>query len=298
MITLLLRGGLGNQMFQYGTALSLARRNDAELRLDTVFLKEHLPGKGRTYRDYSLDIFELSNQTRLTLLSQVARVLPLPGIWLGIEFSRLWLRELLGLEKLIRHKNDAFDASVLDQRGNITLFGYWQSENYFLDVEDDLRESFRFIYPLEGEAKQLAMRIQSSSSISIHVRRGDYVLLDMVKTDLSYYTEAVRYISERLDSEPGNPPTLFIFSDDIDWCKVHLKFSYPTVYVDESCAGPKASHHLHLMSLCRHNVIANSTFSWWGAWLNRNPNKIVVTPKEWYAGRPAETIVPERWVKM
>jgi hypothetical protein len=131
------------------------------------------------------------------------------------------------------------------------------------------------------------------------VRRGDFAALKVVerlmgKTDLSYYDRAVHYIGERILK-----PEFFVFSDDIAWCRENLRLPFPATFAPPESAGPKDAFHLELMSLCKHHIIANSTFSWWGAWLNRNPQKIVIAPRRWYAGAAtAGDIVPENWIKM
>jgi hypothetical protein len=297
MVTLLLRGGLGNQMFQFATGLCLAKKNNTELRLDPLFLREYLPGrKQRTDRDFGLDMFHLDSTVRFTKLSRLAEKLPIPGLWLALDFAAIWMRNTFGRQKLIRQDGHDFDSSLLDRRGNLLLFGYWQSEAYFGEVSASVREAFRFRWPLYGEATQLREQITSTCSISLHVRRGDYVELNMVNNDLSYYDRATAYLAERIESRGEANPIIFVFSDDIAWCRQNLQLSLPTVYVNDSSAGPRASSHLHLMSLCRHNIIANSTFSWWAAWLNSTPGKIVIAPKQWYSGRASETLVPNEWI--
>lgn len=303
MVTVLLRGGLGNQMFQYATGMGVAKRNTTNLRLDTIFLKEHLPIRNRTYRDYCLDIFTHSNVVSLTGLSRIRHLAPVPGIWLSLDFLGIQLRQMLGIQKVIRQKDLALDPAILEHRGDIILFGYWMSEKYFADAESELRNAFRFRHQLEGKAKEVSQQIRMSNSISLHVRRGDYVSLKTVKnsmgeTDLSYYERAVSYLKEHSEKNGEEVPTVFVFSDDIDWCKHNLRLSVPTVYVNRSTEGPKASYHLQLMSICRNNIISNSTFSWWGAWLNENPLKIVIAPKRWFAHEVNEDIVPTRWMRM
>ena len=137
--------------------------------------------------------------------------------------------------------------------------------------------------------------------MAVHVRRGDYVLpkyeKQYGKTNLGYYAQAAEYVSSKISN-----PHFFIFSDDIAWCKENLKFSAAgatTTYVDSRSAGPKASYHLHLQTLCKHNIVANSSFSWWGAWLNQNPGKIVIAPKQWHVGeRPGDAVVPDCWIRL
>jgi hypothetical protein len=303
MVTVLLRGGLGNQMFQYALGVALAQANGTAVKLDAVYLRDRLPRRKYTYRDFDLDIFTMNDTPCLTKLSQAAQKVPVPGFWLGIDFMRMGTRVLAGAEKIIREKSHAFDSHILEERGDLFLVGYWHSERYFADVGKELRKAFQFKHPLEGEAKEIGRHIRSSNSISLHIRRGDYATLKHVEravgqTDLTYYEKAAAYMNERTRSGGIEVPTFFVFSDDIEWCKGRLKLPFPTIFVDQASAGPKASHHLRLMSLCRNNIIANSTFSWWGAWLNANPEKIVIAPKRWFANKTNEDMTPQHWIRM
>jgi hypothetical protein len=303
MVTVLLRGGLGNQMFQYALGVTLAQANGTALRLDAVYLQDRLPRRKYIYRNFDLDIFTINDSPCLTILSQAAKRVPVPGFWLGIDFMGRGTRVLVGAEKVIREKSHAFDPRILEERGDLFLVGYWQSERYFADAEKELRRAFRFKHPLEGEAKEIGRQIRSSNSISLHIRRGDYVALKNVEqsmgpTNLSYYEKAACYMNEHSRRMGFEIPTFFVFSDNIEWCKPRLKLPFPTVYLDQASAGPKASHHLQLMSLCRNNIIANSTFSWWGAWLNANPKKIVIAPERWFANKANEDILPQDWIRM
>jgi hypothetical protein len=297
MITVLLRGGLGNQMFQYALGLRLAKKNQTGLTLDTTFLNDRFPRKEFSYRTYDLDVFDID--PRFTLLSKITTALPIPGVWLGLDFAFAAVNELCGLQKILREKLEGiFDPTVLDSRGNALLWGFWQSEKYFADVAGDVRTAFQFRDPFEGEVKALAEKIGSCNAVSLHVRRGDYLSPKYASaygaTDLSYYERALKYVAEHAQN-----PTIFIFSDDIDWCRENVKPKFPTVYVDDATRGAKASGHLKLMSLCKHNIIANSSFSWWGAWLNQNPSKIIVAPKQWYArSTGGSDITPASWIRI
>ncbi|MDO8601754.1 MAG: alpha-1,2-fucosyltransferase [bacterium] len=295
MITVFLRGGIGNQMFQYALGLCLAKKNHTELVLDTVFLSDRTPRKNFSYRAYDLDVFKLT--PRFTLLSKIARALPIPAFWLGLDLAGIKLRALLGVQKVVREKSDHFDSDVLSQRGNLLLFGRWQSAKYFADLAAQVREAFYFRLLPAGHAEALVQKIQSTNSISLHVRRGDFVAFKNVaqmmgETNLDYYQKATALIASRVKN-----PEFFIFSDDIAWCKEHIKLSYPTTFVKPSAI---AAVDLQLMSLCKHQITANSTFSWWGAWLNQNPDKMVVTPERWYAdSRGVEAdLIPEGWIKL
>lgn len=299
MVKVFLRGGLGNQMFQYAAGLAVAKKNNTQLVLDTVFLNDRLPRRNFSYRTYDLDIFTLD--PRFTALSKYSQNVPIPGFWLALDLGLMKLKSLFGKQYIIKEKKEfSFDPDIFKKEGNVLLWGRWQNEKYFKDIADEVRTAFIFKDPLAGEAATIADDIRSSDSVSIHVRRGDFVAFKNVaemmgETDLSYYNRAVAYVAGHV----GNPK-LFVFSDDIDWCKDNLKLPFPSVYVPASAEGPKAAFHLQLMSLCKYNIIANSTFSWWGAWLNRNPEKIVIAPKRWYADGRDDTneIMPTDWIKI
>lgn len=299
MVTVFLRGGLGNQMFQYAAGLAAAKKRGTGLVLDTVFLNDRFPRKEFSYRTYDLDIFAMA--PRFTPLSECSRRFPVPGFWLGIDLAFMWAGNALGIRPVIKEKQEfVVDPEVLASGKNAVLLGRWQSENYFTGIEGDIRKAFEFRDPITGEAAAIAGSIRSSNSVSVHVRRGDFVSFKSVEklmgaTDTGYFDRAAAYVATQV---PG--AKFFVFSDDIEWCKEHLPLPHGAVYVPASAEGPKAAFHLHLMSLCKHNIVANSTFSWWGAWLNQNPHKIVVAPKNWYAdGRDKENkIMPVSWIKM
>lgn len=298
-VTVFLRGGLGNQMFQCAVGLNLAKKNNAQLLLDTTFLNDRFPRSQFTYRSYDLDIFRI--EPHFTTLSKISSTIPIPGVWLGLDLALIKMRDILGIQRIIKEKKEyRFDPQVFSAKGNIVLYGRWQSEKYFADITRDIRNTFCFKEKLSGDAAAFAKQIQNSNSVSLYVRRGDYVKFEKMKkimgdTDLSYYVRAVSYIAERVPA-----PHFFILSDDIAWCRENIKIPFPAMYLDEKIAGSKYAFYLELMSLCKHNIIANGTFSWWGAWLNENPGKIIIAPKKWHAGENFEMtdIIPQAWIRM
>ena len=298
MITVFLRGGLGNQMFQYAVGLAVARKNGTSLVLDRTHLNDRFPRKQFTYRTYDLDIFDM--RPKMTLLSNVSTAVPIPGVWLGLDLAAAGAKDILGTQKIVKEQRDyVFEPAVLDSGKSVFLYGRWQVPNYFKEVEQELRNDFRFKYPLDGEAAAIAKDIKKNNSVSLHVRRADYVIPKYEKTygatNLSYYDCAVRSMANAVKD-----PKFYIFSDDIAWCKENVKLPFPAEYVERNSEGPKASHHLQLMSLCKHNIIANSTFSWWGAWLNQTSGKRVIAPAVWHAGDQSseESIIPAEWEKI
>jgi len=287
-----LRGGMGNQMFEYATGLALAKKYNAELVLDTTYLADRFPRKDFTPRHYELDAFALP--PRFAGLSRAAHTVPIPGVWLGLDLALMKARDLFGARKLIAEKHGRrFDPSVLDAGGNACLWGLWQSEKYFESARDEVRAAFTFARALPPSAGALGDQIKKTNSISLSVRRGDYVNASNTKlfggTNTQYYRDAIEHMSSRVPD-----PHFFVFSDDIAWCREHITIPFETTYIPAELDGPSA---LQLLSLCKHQIIANSSFSWWGAWLNGNPGKIVVAPKKWYADPAADDIVPEQWIR-
>lgn len=298
MVTVYLRGGLGNQMFQYAVALALAKKNNTDVFFDTTFLNDRFPRRQFAYRDYALEVFEL--EQRFTQLSLLSKKMPIPGFWMGLDLVFMTARNAFGIQKIMRETHEhEFDPAVANASGNLLLWGRWQNEKYFEAVEFDLRAAFRFRDPLSGVAKEIAQEIAAATSVSLHVRRGDYASFKGVealhgKTNLDYYQDVVKYFSAHVKN-----PHFFIFSDDVAWCKEHLHIDAPATYVPPQAAGPHDSSHLRLMALCNHHVIVNSTFSWWGAWLDPRPEKIVVAPKRWYADREEQPdIIPAGWIRV
>ncbi|MBY0244074.1 MAG: alpha-1,2-fucosyltransferase, partial [Sphingobacteriaceae bacterium] len=174
------------------------------------------------------------------------------------------------------------------------LDGYWQSEKYFGVHANVIRDDFNFP-DLDKVNKLCAPQIMQSNSVSLHVRMGDYVnhpLHGGICT-LKYYQQAIELMKSKIEA-----PIFFIFSNDIEWCKQNLDI-INAVYVTGNI-GENSFRDMQLMSLCQHNIIANSSFSWWGAWLNNNRNKIVIAPKIWFNDESINTsdLLPDGWMKI
>lgn len=179
-------------------------------------------------------------------------------------------------------------------------YGYWQDQKYFTEVENQIRKDFRFINPLKGKNKKLLESIINSNSISIHIRRGDYNNVEKNKKSIgtcspTYYKKAILHIKKFVDN-----PHFYIFSDDQCWTKNNIKISGAT-HIDWN-EGNNSYKDMQLMSNCKHNIVANSSFSWWAAWLNTNPNKIVIAPKKWFESsdiqKVGDNIIPKEWIKI
>lgn len=294
MILAKLRGGLSNQMFQYAAARRLAHRHGTELLLDVSWY-DHIPA-GSTPRVFELDAFNIRGTiaTPNDLIgTDGVRNTPSPQLPVA-----LW-RKLRPRFRFVAERQVRFDESVLALPDGVCLFGYWVSEKYFRDVEALIRAEFTVKQPMDGDNAGLAAQMEATSSVSLHVRRGDYVESAHVNRihgtcTPEYYAAAVAHIAPRVPD-----PRFFVFSDDIEWVRHHLPLAYPTEYVTHN-RGARSYEDLRLMSHCKHHVIANSGFSWWGAWLNPRPDKIVCAPRAWFADPSYDSadVIPESWVTL
>lgn len=287
MIIVNLKGGLGNQMFQYacGRALSL-RTGDTELKLSTIGL-DKANDVGDIYRPYSLSHFNI--KAEIAKPEELERVANPYGI-----ISKI-LRRIKS--KYIYNFYIHFVPSVLNRRGEVYLDGYFQSEKYFKDCEETVRQDFTLKTPSAHVTLWKKEMEEEENSVSVHIRRGDYVghsSLGGMITD-NYYARAIKKITEMKKN-----PRFFVFSDDIEWVKGNMDFPESTVHV--SSPDMENYEELTIMSLAKHNIIANSSFSWWGAWLNSNPDKIVICPAKWTLGPGGEKqtrdIIPQSWIKI
>lgn len=291
MIVVKLKGGLGNQMFQYAIGRHLAFKCNTILKLDKNFLLDKKHQQDVTYRFYQINIFNIiENIASDAEIKRFKNNLLLARILKKIGFNKYYY---------LTQKSRLFDPNILIIKGNIYLDGYWQSDEYFKDIEDVIKQEFTFKNEPDDRNKKIIKSIQKTDSVSIHVRRGDYVSNPKTNQNhstcsLYYYSKAVIEILKEVDR-----PHFFIFSDDMEWVKTNLKISYPTTYVDFN-QGQSSYEDMRLMSNCKHNIIANSSFSWWSAWLNKNPNKIVIAPNKWFNNPSIDTkdLILENWLRI
>jgi hypothetical protein len=188
-----------------------------------------------------------------------------------------------------------FDPKLHQINGDLVIEGYWQSERYFADIADRLRHELQPIHPPPNEVSGLLDQIAKENSVSLHVRRGDYISCSRAAAhffvcDLAYYERAVAMVAERVLN-----PVFFVFSDDPAWVAKELRIDFPMVLASRPQSWPDYED-LRLMSHCMHHIIANSSFSWWGAWLNPNSNKIVVAPSRWFrVEKNTKDLIPPGW---
>jgi hypothetical protein len=281
-------GGLGNQMFQYAAGRQLAATHRTILKLDISDFKDY------KLHDYGLSAFNIKE------LFATPKEIQLLKEQESGSFKKKIKKLLRRPSKIgithIREKQYHFDPEILTMPDSIYLDGYWQSEKYFSNIANIIRTEFTVTLPQADKNRQLAQQITSCESISLHVRRGDYVTDAKTNTiygtcDLDYYARCI----ERLDHKVHHP-CFFIFSDDPEWAEKNLKITHPATFIDHN--GPEKNYEdLRLMSQCRHHIIANSSFSWWGAWLGQHQDTIVCAPKRWFNSPSFNTkdLFPEAW---
>jgi len=286
MIVAKIIGGLGNQMFQYSMARRAAYVNNTDLKLDIS-----------AYGNYKLREYKLNN---FDINGDIATESDIRKFKGECNEKLVRIRNFLNVKirrSYIKEQYYQFDKSILNIPKNAYVEGYWQSEKYFKDIGEIIRNDFKLKNKPALKNQELLDKIINCNSISIHIRRGDYVSNPSANKyhgilPLSYYKEAIGHIMGRV-----NDPIFFIFSDDIGWAKEHIKLNDPVAFISN---GEKRDFEdLWLMSQCKHHVIANSSFSWWGAWLSNNPNKIVYAPMKWFRiERNTDDLIPKNWVKV
>lgn len=294
MIIVKLMGGLGNQMFQYAAARRLALRHGTEVRLDLSWFADHR--KEACAREFALDQFDCS--AAAASAREIPQCASASGPIQGL-MRLLRGKDRSGSLRMVQEKQFHFDSALLDAPDQVYLIGYWQSERYFLDVADTIRRDFTPKLCLHGQSGEVARVIAGIPAVSVHVRRGDYA--DTPSTNAvhgtcspEYYRAALELVAQRV-----RDPHFFVFSDDIWWCREHLPSAHRMTFVDHN--GPDRTHEdFHLMSMCRHHIIANSSFSWWGAWLAPRPDKIVIAPSRWFKDCAVDTtdLIPASWLRI
>jgi hypothetical protein len=301
MITVSLIGGLGNQMFQYAAGKALAERHGVPLALD-------ISG----FRDYALRPFLLD---RLLVPEAIASVQTEPAERPEINFTRAkWKGRIdrlfgkAGLPKLASSPNEYrephfhYDPAFEALGPQTALFGYFQSERYFNSIAGNLRDWFSPREPLGDAAAAALKRIEASRlPVSVHVRRGDYLKPGTHEVHGILGESFYRQVFDRLESMIGHEADIFIFSDDPAAAEQVLNF-IPGSRLNHVRGDPERPwEDMALMANCRHHVIANSSFSWWGAWLNPSSDKIVVAPRAWFVAtelskRNTSDLYPAGWI--
>jgi hypothetical protein len=291
MIIVQLKGGLGNQLFQYAAARAISERQHSEVMLELNTYNQ----KGlKAHEFYALKYFKINagiiNNSDVELFYS-------NNIFRKVQRKVMRLMGKGKIRQIYEKKQFIFDPKIFMYTGNIYLRGYWQSEKYFKNIEDIIRTELSLNDLLTPKTLEIAEEIRTkNNTVSLHIRRGDYItdaktynVLGLCSLD--YYKKCVSSLAKELGGL-----NLYVFSDDLAWVKENLICDYPLYFVDHGDIE-YAYEDMYLMSLCEHNIIANSSFSWWGAWLNKNKDKIVFAPQKWIVNAKTTDldIIPETW---
>ncbi|MCX6716962.1 MAG: alpha-1,2-fucosyltransferase [Candidatus Taylorbacteria bacterium] len=319
MIIIKLQGGLGNQMFQYafGRALEMQKVRKGEqvqIKFDANYYLNKEFKNVDTPRYYLLDKFN----TKITFAKSEEIFALNPPL------KKFLIKAKNKVFGAFCKKNPyLFDPKEFEIKDNSYIFGYWQTEKYFKSIEKEIKAELTLKNSFNLDSQKVFNKIQSDEksekeTVSIHIRRTDYVNMKVNSEffgtcSIEYYQKAVRELESRLKlaGQEGKALELYIFSDDIKWAKENLKFTLsepgdrsaspalcPMTFV--SCPEIPDYEEMILMSKCKHNIIANSSFSWWAAWLNKNPEKIVIAPEKWLSNSKIKTpdVLPDTWIKV
>ena len=277
MVITRLMGGMGNQMFQYAFARNLSIETKSDLRIDLSFLQKKDQPEGFVFRNYDLDIFNVKENFDLPENVEIITV----------------------NEPHYEYSQQVTDSVInnLNNNKNTLILGYWQSPKYFEKNEDTIRKEFSLKLGIENKSNLLKIRedINTKKSVAINIRRTDYLNNGFHGVmGKEYVDSAISIIENQIEN-----PHYFIFSDDIKWCEENLKYNNSTI-VSHDYKGEKFEDYMMLMSECNHFIIPNSSFAWWSAWLNNNPDKIVISPKNWFAnsGMNTNDLIPESWIRI
>lgn len=295
MIIVRLSSGLGNQMFQYALGRHLTIKNNTDLKL-------YFSSNEDAARYYALGVFNIVGEFAA---EKDWQSINLPNMKKLDFFSKLkrkafrWREQNKSIneKKIILEPYFQFCPDILKARDNCYLSGNWQSEKYFNDSSEKIKNDFTLKDEPTTASKNWIKKINSCNSVSLHIRRGDYV--SNQKTNQFHGTCGLEYYQKAIDAitTKTKNPEFFIFSDDIEWAKNNLKIDCPIYFVSDKSIPDY--EELIIMSKCRHNIIANSSFSWWGAWLNNNQDKIVIAPQKWF-NAPVDTsdLIPNSWTRL
>jgi len=275
-----LTGGLGNQMFQFAAGYAVARKNNLDLSLDLSWFKRR-----KLHNGFELNrVFDI--YSNISFLNS------------PLSFKTINFKEILNkIDKTFHIFNEPYfhyTSSISNIPKRCFLKGYWQSELYFKDFSQDIRKIFNFNKQLDKTNFLIANEINYNNSISIHIRRGDYLL----KKNFDHHVDLRKYYLKAIEDSSNlfKNPKYFIFTDDPLWVSKNFTIDHSYTVVDIN-RGTESSYDMHLMSLCKCNIIANSSFSWWGAWLNDKEDKIIYAPNNWFNDKSicTDDLFPRTW---
>lgn len=290
--------GLGNQQFQYAYAKALAVKYRKELILDISYFKPRFhPVRSQGYLyPYKLKHFNVPERNTGRLNREMIGIINMYGKFQKL-YQTIQKMPLFNQFLPILLTQGNFNESILSEDKNIILSGYFQKNDIFETIQKTIQDTFTYSGELSKENKRYLSAINKHTTVSIHLRRGDYVQKENVKNNFApltkeFFIRSIQYITKQTDIS-----RLVIFSDDIEWVKENIVFPYKCIYIENN--GPDYEHQ-YLMSKCNHQIISNSTYSWWAAWLNRNNNKIICIPEKWFRSskRKNDIYIPSKWIKI
>lgn len=290
MIGIKLLGGLGNQMFQYAFGRAISKKLNSPLILDTAWFY-NIP-KSDTPRTFDLNSYKIRGS--LIRSDQESPFLIHKTGYLQKIISKLSKKNLMNFPQYIVEKKIEFSKISSNLKEKTYFDGYWQSPLYFEEIREILLDEFTPV-DIKGSDEELANEIELKNAVSIHIRRGDYVNNEYAKSrhlvcDHGYYERAIKHISN-LEKEIK----FYFFSDDPEWVK--KEFSNLNMEVIEG-NHDRPWMDIYLMTKCKHHIIANSSFSWWGAWLSQRDG-ITIAPKSWFTdGNTMDDLIPDSWVRL
>lgn len=277
MIVSTITDGFGNQLFMYACGYAMARRHKEKLALDTTYLATS------NLREYELGGLRVEYDKMYSInksLPYFLKVVLRKAIHVCMSLRFMQYREIQAWH---------YDGALFQATGSCRLKGYWQCEKYFKDYRNEILKMLSLSYEPTVSFKELLSKIQNTNSISVHVRRGDYVSLGICLSDV-YYKTAIRLMSEKV-----NAPDFYVFSDDMEYAQGLFEgIDNAKINFVKYEARNATIEDFLLMKSCLHNITANSSYSWWGAWANENNEKIVVCPKR----EPKDDFYPEEWIKI
>ena len=298
---MLTSGGLGNQMFQYALGRHLSIKNNQQLKLDCSRYPSIKPDLNTDLRNFNLNNFNISAAKASEKEIRKYHKYHQPKGWINRSLSKInkvrFFKKAYYERPFVLEPDDhcqTFDPNILNYRYKDAYFrGFWQSENYFKDIREVLLRDFTVKTAPNEYRSALLKEIEKNNSVSLHFRRGDITNPESRVGALSfdYYNKAIKFLTDKIKN-----PNFYIFSDDIAWVKKNFKVDLPSVFVQNTLG--EDYEDMRLMIRCKHHIIANSTFSWWGAWLTTNLQKIVIAPERYAqkTDRPNPDYYPKSWM--
>lgn len=285
MIIVKISGGLGNQMFQYALAEKL-RHLGKDVKLDITYYDNK-----NSIREFALTFFPV--QFKAASKREIRKY----ADW-SYSLQGKILRKIFGKRKSVYIENlDIEYQPLIYEMENKYLDGYWQNERYFSDIRGELVKQFKFPEKYNEECGEILYKIENSNSISVHIRRGDYLNENNFKIygnicTLDYYDNAIKYFRKIVSN-----PMFYIFTNDVEWAKrTFVSKDFEIVECNQN--GEEYIYDMMLMSKCKHNIIANSSFSWWAAWLNEHNEKVIAAPEKWFNNHSVSGAICRNWIRI